>query len=223
MLAVALPDLHQLAAEIKNRRGGWGSTSSASRRPMRRSTANTFANGSTRAGTARWSISHGESSSDRSGQLPRGRKIGNLRRDELSRTAGAGDRRDRAHHAKVARYALGDDYHEPIKCGCASWPIGFGTRSPAQDARCGVDTAPVMEREFAARAGVGWVGKNTCVINRDVGSWLLLGEVITTLALPPDRAGDRSLRHLHAAASTPAPPARSPRPISSTRAGASRT
>jgi epoxyqueuosine reductase len=44
----------------------------------------------------------------------------------------------------------------------------------------------VMEKELAARAGVGWVGKNTCLLNAHVGSWLLLGEVITTLALPSD-------------------------------------
>jgi epoxyqueuosine reductase len=45
-----------------------------------------------------------------------------------------------------------------------------------------------MERELASRAGIGWVGKNTCVINPQVGSWLLLGQVLTTIDLPPDDA-----------------------------------
>lgn len=93
---------------------------------------------------------------------------------------------DRPHFGKVARYALGDDYHEVIKSRLhelADWirqsAVGVQTRSA-------VDTAPVLEKELAARAGVGWIGKNTCVINQRVGSWLLLGEIITTLALPPD-------------------------------------
>ena len=49
-----------------------------------------------------------------------------------------------------------------------------------------VDTAPVLERELAAQAGIGWVGKNTCVIHPGVGSWLLLGEIISTLPLMAD-------------------------------------
>ena len=93
---------------------------------------------------------------------------------------------------RVARYALGDDYHEHIKhklYDLADWirDTVSGART-----RCGVDTVPVMEKELAARAGIGWIGKNTCVINESAGSWLLLGEVLTTLDLPiDDPATDR--------------------------------
>ena len=51
------------------------------------------------------------------------------------------------------------------------------------ETRCYVDTGPIVEREFAAEAGVGWIGKNTCVINQQVGSWLLLGVIVTSLPM----------------------------------------
>jgi epoxyqueuosine reductase len=90
--------------------------------------------------------------------------------------------------ARVARYALGDDYHAIIKTrlyALADWL----RETAGGQTRCGVDTAPIMEKELAARAGIGWIGKNTCVIHPDIGSWILLGEVITTLALPFDQPG----------------------------------
>jgi epoxyqueuosine reductase len=86
---------------------------------------------------------------------------------------------------KVARYALGDDYHEVIKkrlYRLADWL----RETAGGETRACVDTAPVMEKELAARAGVGWLGKNSCVINEQLGSWILLGELITTLELPFD-------------------------------------
>jgi epoxyqueuosine reductase len=90
------------------------------------------------------------------------------------------------HHGRVARYALGDDYHEVIKPRLHRLADWVRRRVPDSQSRCAVDTAPVMEKELAARAGVGWLGKNTCIINAETGSWLLLGEVLTTLKLPPD-------------------------------------
>jgi len=87
---------------------------------------------------------------------------------------------------KIARYALGVDYHEHIKPRL--WKIAdyIRTTFPGERTVSGVDTAPILERDLSARAGVGWVGKNTCVINEKLGSWLLLGEVITTLKLDFD-------------------------------------
>ena len=93
---------------------------------------------------------------------------------------------DRAYHGRVARYALGDDYHEVIKTRLHALADWMREVAPDAQTRACVDTAPVLERELAARAGVGWVGKHTGVLNAEVGSWLLLGEVMTTLALPPD-------------------------------------
>ena len=53
------------------------------------------------------------------------------------------------------------------------------------ETRCYVDTGPIVERDFAARAGIGWIGKNTCVLNQEFGSWLLLGVIVTSLSVPP--------------------------------------
>jgi epoxyqueuosine reductase len=93
---------------------------------------------------------------------------------------------DRPHHARIARYALGDDYHEHIKARLHQLADWICDQAPDAQTRAAVDTAPVMEKELSARAGVGWLGKNTCIINEEIGSWILLGEIITTLPLPAD-------------------------------------
>jgi len=93
-----------------------------------------------------------------------------------------------AGHARVARYALGTDYHEVIKSRLHRLADWIREIAPEAKTRCSVDTAPVMEKELSARAGIGWVGKNTCLINEKIGSWILLGEVLTTLALPADES-----------------------------------
>lgn len=92
--------------------------------------------------------------------------------------------------ARVSRYAWGDDYHEVIgqRLGALlSW-LRETTPEPF-DARAYVDTGPVQERVYAQYAGLGWIGKNTCLINPEIGSWLFLGVVITTLGLEPDTQG----------------------------------
>jgi epoxyqueuosine reductase len=91
-----------------------------------------------------------------------------------------------SHQAKIARYALGDDYHEFMKSRLHVLADWLRSRAPDAATRCCVDTAPVAERELSARAGIGWVGKNTLVINPSIGSWILLGEIITTLDLSTD-------------------------------------
>jgi len=94
---------------------------------------------------------------------------------------------EKPHAGKVARYALGDDYHEVIKGRLHTLADWIRQTVPEAQTRTCVDTAPVMEKDLAARAGIGWVGKNTCTINAHIGSWLLLGEIITTLDLPADK------------------------------------
>jgi len=89
--------------------------------------------------------------------------------------------------ARVARYAWGDDYHDVMGrrlAGLAGWMRD--TAGPGFDARWSVDDGPVQEKVYASRAGIGWIGKNTCVINPGIGSWILLGMLVTNVDLDPD-------------------------------------
>ncbi len=91
----------------------------------------------------------------------------------------------RSEHATISVYAQGKDYHDVLKKRLkqlARWMV----ETFQGDVKIFVDTAPVMERPLAARAGVGWQGKHTNLVSRQFGSWLFLGEVFTTLDLPPD-------------------------------------
>ena len=87
--------------------------------------------------------------------------------------------------AAISVYAQGDDYHELIKGRLkqlASWMVArFGG-----DLKVFVDTAPLMEKPLAQRAGIGWQGKHTNLVSREFGSWLFLGTVLTQLELVPD-------------------------------------
>ena len=88
---------------------------------------------------------------------------------------------------RLARYARGDDYHDLIKARLARlWQRLRARAGDDAEGRYFVDTAPVLERELAARAGLGWWGKNTCLIHRGAGSYFFLGEIVTTLRLAPD-------------------------------------
>ena len=90
----------------------------------------------------------------------------------------------------ISVYARHRDYHDVVK-GKLKNLAGFVARAaaPAADVKVFVDTAPVMEKPLAEAAGVGWAGKHTNLVSRDFGSWLFLGSIFTTLALPPDPPG----------------------------------
>jgi epoxyqueuosine reductase len=86
---------------------------------------------------------------------------------------------------RVARYARGDDYHVVMKRRLRGLADEIAAARPEETCRVCVDTAPVLERELAQRSGVGAVGKHTLLIEPGAGSWLLLGEIVTTARLAP--------------------------------------
>ena len=90
---------------------------------------------------------------------------------------------------RISNYAWGDDYHRLIGRRLKSLWDGLLVAFPGIEGRTFVDTAPILEREVAARAGLGWIGKHTLLINKRYGSYVFLAEIITTLTLPPDLPG----------------------------------
>lgn len=85
----------------------------------------------------------------------------------------------------ISVYAQGDDYHELIK-GRLKQLASFVASRFGGELKVFVDTAPLMEKPLAERAGLGWQGKHTNLVSRDFGSWLFLGSILTELELPPD-------------------------------------
>jgi epoxyqueuosine reductase len=89
--------------------------------------------------------------------------------------------------AWISRYALGEDYHVVMRRGldllaaklaaCVSGPFAWKTA---------VDGEPILQRAYARRAGLGWIGRNCCLINRDSGSWFFLGALLVSIDLEPD-------------------------------------
>jgi epoxyqueuosine reductase len=89
-------------------------------------------------------------------------------------------------HAYIARYARGRDYHKVLRSRLQALCTRMEGEIGAFGYRVFTDSAPVLEVELAARAGIGWRGKHTLLLNRDAGSWFFLGEVYCDLPLPID-------------------------------------
>jgi len=97
------------------------------------------------------------------------------------------DDQEQAIKGRVASYAWGDDYHTVLAGRLAALVAFIEERAGgAVPNRWYTDTGPLLERDLAQRAGLGWIGKNTCLINPEMGSYFLLAEVLLGLDLPPD-------------------------------------
>jgi epoxyqueuosine reductase len=94
----------------------------------------------------------------------------------------------------ISRYAWGGDYHGLLRGGLERLLAAIAERTGPFESKICVDTAPLLERSYARLAGLGWIGRNTCLINQRMGSWFFLGEALVSLELapdspPPDRCG----------------------------------
>lgn len=105
-----------------------------------------------------------------------------------ARDGGGGEEPAEPGRGRVARYARGQDYHRVITRRLHSLADSLRERHPAETFRTCVDIAPLLEREHAQRAGLGWIGRHTLLIHPTLGSYLLLGAIVTTLRIDPPAA-----------------------------------
>ncbi|HET9606991.1 MAG TPA: tRNA epoxyqueuosine(34) reductase QueG [Nitrospira sp.] len=89
-------------------------------------------------------------------------------------------------YGRIARYDWGRDYHRIVSVRLALLEATLHERAPDAVTRSYVDTGPGMEKAWAQQASLGWIGKHSNLVSADHGSWLVLGEILTTLDLPPD-------------------------------------
>jgi epoxyqueuosine reductase len=95
-----------------------------------------------------------------------------------------GDRQWPHGTGRIARYAWGNDYHDLMLAKLEKLSAFLAELGGSQ--KCYVDTGPILERDHAAEAGIGWHGKSTMLIDAKLGTWFFLGEILTTLELPSD-------------------------------------
>lgn len=84
---------------------------------------------------------------------------------------------------KISRYAWGDDYHDVLKDKLRELLEWIKSEVPEADGKVCVDTAPIMDKAWAVRAGIGWLGKHSNLITKEYGSWVFLGEILLNLEL----------------------------------------
>ncbi len=93
---------------------------------------------------------------------------------------------ERPGHGRIARYAWGQDYHDVLGAKLKRFEQTIAALAPQAIAKSYVDTGPIMEKAWAEQAGLGWIGKHSNLVSSEHGSWLLLGEILTTLELEAD-------------------------------------
>jgi epoxyqueuosine reductase len=130
---------------------------------------------------------HGSRRSHPEQLIPGTVRVLSLRMDYLSSDTQPLRVLENPHQAYISRYALGRDYHKLIRKRLAQLAKRIEAESGGNH-RAFVDSAPVLERAIAEQAGLGWIAKNTMLINPKAGSWFFLGEIYTDLPLPVDAA-----------------------------------
>ena len=119
--------------------------------------------------------------------VPGTRRIISVRMDYLPEEADPGTILDDPARAFVSRYALGRDYHRLMRKRLQKLADRIAAEVGDFGYRAFVDSAPVMEKALAHKAGLGWIGKHSNLLSREAGSWFFLGELYTDLPLPVDQ------------------------------------
>ncbi len=130
---------------------------------------------------------HGDKRSRPDELLPGTLRVLSLRMDYLPEGVDPVTVLENPDKAYISRYTLGRDYHKLIRRRLAQLAQRIESSAGGGNYRAFVDSAPVLERALAERAGLGWIAKNTMLINENAGSWFFLGEIYTDLPLPPTK------------------------------------
>lgn len=137
-------------------------------------------------GDMSWMGTHGTKRSRPEELVPGTIRVLTLRMDYLPDGADPVRILENPNQAYIARYTLGRDYHKLLRKRLARLAKRIEQEAGGGQYRAFVDSAPVLERALAERGGLGWIAKNTMLINADAGSWFFLGEIYTNLPLPAD-------------------------------------
>jgi len=137
-------------------------------------------------GSMDWMARHGEKRSRPAELIPGTLRVISVGLDYGQDPQAAWDTLADGERAYVARYALGRDYHKLMRNRLQKLADRIAEEIGPFGHRVFVDSAPVLERALARNAGLGWIGKHTCLIDRDGGSWFFLGEIYVDLPLPVD-------------------------------------
>jgi epoxyqueuosine reductase len=137
-------------------------------------------------GEMTWMASHGSKRWQPAELEPGTLRVISVRMDYLPQAANPMEVLTDGQRAYISRYALGRDYHKLMRRRLARLGDRINAELAPHRYRAFVDSAPVLERGLAQRAGLGWIGKNAMLINRRAGSWFFLGEIYTDMPLPVD-------------------------------------
>jgi len=138
-------------------------------------------------GSMEYMASHGRKRSRPEELVPGTCRVLSLRMDYLTDDTQPLAILESPEKAYISRYTLGRDYHKLIRKRLATLAKRIETETGSGHYRAFVDSAPVLERAIAEQAGLGWIAKNTMLINDKAGSWFFLGEIYTDLPLTPDK------------------------------------
>lgn len=129
---------------------------------------------------------HGDKRAHPEKLLPGTLRVISVRLDYLTTQARPSKHEQDTGNAQVSRYAMGRDYHKLMRKRLAKLGQKIEQQARLKGCRAFVDSAPVLERALAEKAGLGWIGKNTMLLSRTAGSYFFLGEIYTNLPLPTD-------------------------------------